>query len=202
MNGAEVKTIILDRLRGHGARINNLEEELESVLIEISARDDFIKTSTTLATVDGTASYAEPTRLKNMEAIQRSGGNYLKLSTFEEHQKYIEDNSSPFEGEPVYYAIRGGYIWLRPIPDTAYTFTEYYSKYHTDLTSTLTIELDNKFREAVYNGVLANLFAGQLSDAEDALQKYQFHKALYEEEIAKQRMMLWHDPHIVRYKDI
>ena len=197
---AQVMTTIINRLRSLDVTIMDIDEELRSTLYDISSRDDFILESGTVTTVDGTASYSLPTDFKHLDVAAVSSGNLLEPMTFNDYQRYIEDASSPTEGEPRYYAVRDKTVYFYPVPDTVYTVNIYYSNFHAD--SVDTIELGSVFREAVYEGVLANLFKGQLSTVEGAMNHLGLHQQLYEKEIGVRRDSLNKDPQYVKYNDI
>ena len=200
ITAAQVFTTVLNRLRPVGATVISIDEELRSVLYDISTRDDFILKSGTVTGVDGTQSYSLPNDVKHVETVAVNEGNLLDPISFNDYQMKIEDTDSPTEDEPQEYAIRDTTIYFYPIPDTTYTINVYYSIFHPDDIGT--IEFGGVFREAIYEGVLALLFKGQLSTVEGAVNHAMNHQQLYEREIDIRRGSLHRNPQYVKYNDI
>jgi len=200
ITAAQVLTTILNRLRPVGATVMSIDEELRSVLYDISSRDDFILKTGTITTEESTQSYDLPNDCKHVDVLAVNEGNLLDRITFDEYQLYIENSDSPTESEPQEYAIRDTTVYFYPVPDTAYTVNIYYSIFHPDSIST--IEFGGVFREAIYEGVLALLFKGQLSTVEGAVNHAMNHQQLYEREIGVRRGSLNKDPAYVKYNDI
>ena len=197
---AEVHQVILQRLKDHGADINDIDEELRSVLYDISSRDDFLPTTGTITTADGTSSYDEPSLCRRIVDIARSGGNKLKRISFDHYQRTIENSSSISTGEPLRYALFNNDVYVYPEPDDTYSFTVYYYKFHgNDLTA---IEFNGRFREAIYSGVLALLWQGQLSANQQAGNLYGLNNQRYEEEISKRQHAIKREIKLIKYNEI
>ena len=193
-------TRVLERLHSRASLVADIDPELQSVLHDISTRDDFLWETGSIVTVAGTASYNAPTDHKRVLEISRSGGNLLNEMTFREYQMSIMDESSPPQSEPEYWTYWNGKLYLYQIPDAVYTFSVYGSVYHSDAIAT--IEFDVKFREAIINGVLAFLWGGKLGHLPEAPQKFAQHSLVYEKEIDNQKDILERQPRFVRYTDI
>lgn len=156
---AEIFTQVLQRMNVIGIEITDIDEELRNTLYDISTRDDFLKASGTLTTVDGTPSYDEPSLYKSWNELFIADGHHLELIPYERFRFNVADTSSPTPGEPREFAYYDGKFYLFPVPDAVYSVTVEYNSYHAN--SVTSIEFSEQFREAILNGVLWRLFAGQ-----------------------------------------
>jgi hypothetical protein len=159
MTGAEVLNVIMSRI-GTGSGVTSIHTELNSVLNDLSSRADFLTTVSPIVTVADTAEYDEPAGLKRIYECSISGGSLLEKKTYRQYLEAIEDGSAALTGEPQYYARRHGKLYLWPMPDAVYTVNIDYARYHPDTWSDVSFGV--QFNEAIYEGVLAALYRGQL----------------------------------------
>jgi hypothetical protein len=94
-----------------------------------------LETSTTAATVDGTGYVSVPSDCLAIREVYDST-NELRL-TWMSWPYYISKTNKSVEAdrdEPLLWHRKGGYIFLYPTPEDAYTLTIYYKKLVDDLT--------------------------------------------------------------------
>ena len=203
MTLAGLQKEIVRRLGPHGAKVGTVEDDLKAVLFDLSGKGDFILTSDTITTADGTAGYALATYCENAKSIigvSITEGDWLDLATFKDYQKYIENTSSPSESEPERYCVHNGTLYLFDgVPDQAYTATVFYSKFHDDST---TIEFSDDFREAIIAGTIAMVWETKLNDQDGWADKAAYWRAKYLAEVVEQRMNRRGQPRITKYKDV
>ena len=200
---AEIFTTVLRRLGPAGGAVSNIDEELRSTLYDISGRDDFLMTSAAFVTVDGVANYVAETVAplhRNIHNLFMTDHSRLDLGSYQDYLDEISEQTTPTTGEPGNYCLENNNFYLWPVPDAVYTVTVTYAKYHAN--SVTTIEFGESFREAIYNGTLMKLWAGQLAALPQASAELQKCLSLYEAEIAKRRNDLVRQPILVRYRDI
>ena len=197
---AEILTQVTLRLDSFASFVGDMDEELRAALYDLSSRDNFLSTTGTITTEDGTVSYDEPTLVRDIEDMAVDEGTRLTRTTFADYQQHIENTDSPTEGEPEEWVWWNGTIYFIPTADDAYTVNVSYYKFHANDVDT--IEFGELFRACIYNGVLAHLFSGVLSGRPGAAERYALHKVLYEEEIQKRRAEIVRQPRAVKYTDI
>ena len=84
----------------------------------------------------------------------------MEKKTYRQYLEAIEDGSAALTGEPAYYARRHGKLYLWPMPDAVHTVNIDYARYHPDTWTDVSFGV--QFNEAIYEGVLAALYRGQL----------------------------------------
>jgi len=117
----------------------------------------FLRTTTTLTTVDGTNTVALPTdfatpyNINGGMVISTSGysGNIVELMPYEHWLvEHWEDGTE--EGEPTYAYILGDYVYLSPTPDDEYTISfPYYKKPTTIDDSSDSITIPERYQETL-----------------------------------------------------
>lgn len=197
---AALVAVVYSRLHSLAEQVPDVDVELQEVLHDISGRADFIVTSTTQSLSDGTSSYSVPTNCRNILHMWVSDRDYLIRIPYPQWRRQVENNSSPSEGDPDEYALHNESYYLYPVPDTTYTLNIQYSKYHdTDLA---TIELGDRFKGAIVEGVLAALWLGVLGRLENAVQQEARHTQRYERMIAELAGQYRSEPGQVQYNDL
>uniref|UniRef100_A0A6M3KYM3 Uncharacterized protein n=1 Tax=viral metagenome TaxID=1070528 RepID=A0A6M3KYM3_9ZZZZ len=118
-----------------------------------------LDTSTTAATVDGTAYISVPSgTLVIQHVYDTTNDYYLTNIPYSEYVKYSDRSDTTAEGEPSYWTRSGTYVYLYPTPDDAYTMRVYYRAVPDDLstdasTTTIGKEWDDIIVQlAVYTG--------------------------------------------------
>ena len=197
----EIFKAALKKLGGAGRGVKDIELELRSVLYDLAGRDKFLEGSDTVTTEAGTAGYDEPELIKKITEVYIDGGQHLTEGSYKEYRQDIEDQSSPTTGEPERWCrFNGEIIFYDPVPGDEYIVTIDFYKYHGK--STATIEFAERFREAILQGVLYQLYTGQLKKDEDAAQQAIIHRQLYEDEINIQGANQPSEPVVTEYRDI
>jgi len=159
MTGAEILNVIMARI-GTGSGVTNINTEVQGVLLDITSRADFLTALDEVAIVAGTYEYDEPESLKRIYECSLRGLGMLEKKTYRDYLRAIADGSAATAGEPLYVARRRGKLYVWPEPNQAYTMEVDYAKYHPKVwTETL---LGDEFNEAIFEGVLAALYRGQL----------------------------------------
>ena len=213
----DVLRIVLERL-GSGMPVVDVSTELAGVLRDISGRADFLTAVNTIETVAEQSSYDLPENLKSIYEVSIDGGAVLEKKTYRDYLKYLEDNATAAGGEPMCYALRHGKITLWPVPDAVVTINVDGSIYHP---STFTnILFGAEFNEAIYEGVLAAVYAGKLNrqltmserslaEREEITLKFyerypqaKLHSERYEKEIEKLMGNVEVEAAVVAYRDI
>lgn len=186
MTESGILEVILDRIHPHGEQISTVNEELLNVLVDITSRRDvdFLTSTSAPTVVDGTTSFSKPTGWKRIIGIEVADHGMLERISFDLYQNRYNYYES-LEGEPHDFAEYGDNIYIWPTADTTYTTTLYYAYIHPR--STDTIYLDDNLREAVYSGILANLYRGRLSSLEGAINKAEYYQQIHEREIQAQK---------------
>jgi hypothetical protein len=158
LNEVDVMEIVMARM-GSGSGVISVSKELRGVLLDISARADFLTQESQTVTVAGQAEYDEPEGLKRIYECYINGTGLLEKKTF---RNYLEEtaNGTATGGQPTKYAIRHGKVYLWPVPDSEYNIEVDYSTYHPEAFTD--ISFGPEFNEAIYEGVIAALYQGQL----------------------------------------
>ena len=159
MTGAEVLNVIMSRI-GTGSGVTSIHTELNNVLNDISSRADFLTTVSPIVTAADTAEYDEPAGLKRIYECSISGGSLLEKKTYRQYLEAVEDDSASLSGAPTYYTRRHGKLHMWPMPDAVYTINVDFARYHPGEWSDVSFGIE--FHEAIYEGVLAALYRGQL----------------------------------------
>ncbi len=158
MTGAEVLSIIIQRI-GTNSGVTGINTELQSVLYDISRRADFLTAVTPVVTSDGVAEYDQPEGLKRIYECYITGSEPLEVKTYRDYLKYLAESDTTND-EPTMYARRHGKLYFWPVPDGIYTVNVDHAGYHP---STWTdISFGPEFNEAIFEGVIAALYKGQL----------------------------------------
>jgi hypothetical protein len=194
---AQVHRVILDRVRRFGFVLLDIDEELRSVLYDLSTRENFLETSGTITTVDGTQSYTQPSMLKEVKDMYVDTDNHFEQIPYAEFLRNIENTDAPHESEPYQYALWNGKVYFWPIPDAAYTVIVEYYKYHAN--SVATIEFAERFREAIYAGVLSLLWSGQLAHHERSTDQIIKWRGYYANEIVAHAPNVSPEAYVCKY---
>ena len=214
MTADDVLRAVLARLGG-GMPVVDVTTELAGVLLDLSGRADFLTSEAVIETVAGQSVYAQPENLKSIYEISIDSAILTKRA-YREYLQAIEGD--PLPGTPEYYALRHGNITLWPVPDAVFSVTVDMAVYHpTTFTDVL---FGPQFNEAIYEGTLAAVYAGQLSRmlamsqrtlAETEAITFKFyeqypdatlHKENYEKEIERLVGNVECEPVVVEYRDI
>ena len=159
MTGLEVLNVIMVRL-GTGSGVTSINTELNGVLYDITSRADFYTAVSVIETISGTIEYDEPARLKRIYECAIDGGGLLEKKTYREYLKAIDDGSAAAAGEPLYVARRRNKLYFWPEPDAVYNINVDHAGYHPETWTD--ILLGQEFNEAIFEGVLAAIYRGQL----------------------------------------
>jgi hypothetical protein len=157
MTGAEVLSVIIARL-GTNCGITSINRELASVLYDISSRADFLTTVSQVVTSDSTAEYDEPAGLKQVYECFVSASLPLEEKTYRDYLAYLAEDGAA--GEPTKYARRHGKLYFWPVPDGVYTVNVDHARHHP--VTWTDVSFGAEFDEAIFEGVLAALYKGQL----------------------------------------
>ncbi len=201
LTAATIRQQIINRTKLSDVRLTDIDEEIINTLVDMTGRGDMdILTGTVehLVTL-GDMSFALPAGYKAVKSIKLAGYRNLSLINYDDYQMGVMDGIT---GVPGGYAVNNRQIYLSPAPDSSYTVSLDYSYTHPrDLTS---IIIPDTLREALYQGVLALLFAGQLAHLAIAEMRYAKHSALYESELYKRQAIIEQDeqPAVMIYNDI
>jgi len=141
----------------------DIDEILKEVLIEISVRSKYLKSSTT-----GTLS-ADTDTISNPSDMVQDGVDELYLdSDLLSIMSFADWRANKVKG----YAQRGDYIYVRPTPNTDKSYTLYYSKKHA---SSTTVEYPDEFQSAIVWGCVYKLYDNysMQDEANNAETKYE-----------------------------
>jgi len=187
---AEVLSIINSRLN---RTETSIDEELRSVLYDISTRGNLLNREATRNTEAEVRYYSVPANFKDMTELKIDNNEPLDRISYKQFLIVTADDTS--QGEPEQYAIQNNFIWLDPNPNKVYVMTMFYSIFHPNNVDI--IEFDEIFRECIYEGVLAKVCEKYEDDT--GLSK---HTALYETEIQKRLDTLDEPMRFIQYHDI
>jgi hypothetical protein len=115
---------------------------------DINRKIEFLTATSQLDPVDGTENYALPADFVYALRVTLDG-TFLYKTTLEEMDQYLRDRDvTPVQkGTPTRYWIRGGRIFLYPIPDSASAGTDlldvFYVKRPTTIATTADISADS-----------------------------------------------------------
>ena len=187
---AEVLSIINSRLN---RTETSIDEELRSVLYDISTRGNLLNREATRNTEAEVRYYSVPANFKDMTELKIDNNEPLDRISYKQFLIVTADDTS--QGEPEQYAIQNNFIWLDPNPNKVYVMTMFYSIFHPNNVDI--IEFPERFRECIYEGVLAKV-----------CEKYEDgtglsnHTALYETEINKRLDALDDPMRFIQYHDL
>jgi len=164
MTGPEILNVIMARL-GTGSGVTSINTELQGVLYDITSRADFYTTVAQVALSAGVLEYDQPEGLKQVYEVALNGGTgrVLEQKTYRDYLNALDVNQGEHAndpGEPRYYALRRNKMYVWPRPDASYTLDVDYTGYHPETWTD--ILLGAEFHEAIFEGVLAALYRGQL----------------------------------------
>lgn len=159
VTGAEILNVIMARI-GTGSGVTNINTEVQGVLFDITSRADFLTDLDTVNVVSGTYEYDEPEGLKRIYECSLTDLGLLEKKTYRDYLNAVADGSAASSGEPLYVARRRGKLYVWPNADQAYTMEVDYARYHPETWTD--ILLGPEFNEAIFEGVLAALYRGQL----------------------------------------
>ncbi|MCF7954417.1 MAG: hypothetical protein K9M75_01310 [Phycisphaerae bacterium] len=159
MTGSQILNVIMLRL-GTGSGVTNINTELDGVLYDITSRADFYTALSTFETVEDQYEYDEPEALKRIYECSIAGLGLLEKKTYRDYLNAVADGSAATPGEPLYVARRRGKLYVWPVPDDVYTIEVDYAGFHPSVWSE--VALGPEFNEAIFEGVLAALYRGQL----------------------------------------
>jgi hypothetical protein len=158
MTGAEVLNVVMARI-GTGSGVTSIHAELKGVLYDISSRADFLTAEAQVATAAGQAAYDAPAGLKRVYECYVAGSGPLEVKTYRDYLKHVADPTAE-QGEPTMYARRHGKLYFWPVPDGAYSVNVDYARYHPETFEQILFGAE--FNEAIFEGVIAALYQGQL----------------------------------------
>jgi len=159
MTGAQILNVIMARI-GTGSGVTSINDELTGVLYDITSRADFLTAIDPINLVSGTYSYDEPEGLKRIYECSLAGVGMLERKTYRDYLLAVDDGTAAVGGEPLYVARRHGKLYVWPVPDEAFTLEVDFARFHPE--SWANISLGAEFHEAIFEGVLAALYRGQL----------------------------------------
>ena len=158
MDGPEILSVIIQRL-GNNSGVTSINTELQSVLYDISSRADFLTAIDQIVTSDGVAGYDQPQGLKQVYECFITGSAPMEEKSYRDYLRFLAQSDAT-GGEPTNYARRHGKFYFWPVADGAYTINVDHAQYHP---STWTdVLFGAEFSEAIFEGVLAALYKGQL----------------------------------------
>lgn len=137
----------------------------------IIARKGFIiEGSQTTATVNGTQAYAYPTNATSIVRVTVNGKK-LKRVTFRQDDSLTLSNAASIQsGLPLYYSDWNRNIYLRAVPDGAYTMVIYSYNSPAQITSaSQSLDIDAEWHMAVVDYILMYMFA---KDKDPAMAKF------------------------------
>ena len=217
MNADDVLRVVIERL-GSGMPVVDISTELMGVLRDLSGRADFLTGVDTIDTVAEQAVYDTPENLKSVYEVAIDDGAVLEKKSYRDYLKYLEDNSDAASGEPDSYALRHDKITLWPVPDAVYAVNVDSSIYHPTIFTDILFGAE--FNEAIYEGVLAAVYAGKLNrqltlaqrsvaEQEELTLKFyerypqaKLHRERYEKEIDLLMGNVEADAVVVEYRDV
>ena len=91
----------------------------------------YLQTSTTFASVVGTATYALPASYNRTRRLLNANGDPLERAD----ARQLEETFGLDRGQPGYFAVDNELLVLRPIPDAVVTYTHFYVRVEKVMTA-------------------------------------------------------------------
>lgn len=135
------------------------------------------KTSTSLATVAGTATYSLPADWVKTRVLSIDGYDTMRELSLQE----IREQATTVTGQPEYFAVENELIHLRPVPNQVYSITHDYLKREPELTGVAEPLMPDMWRYAIieYAVYLAHMRQGDMGAADRALARHaKWHEAM------------------------
>lgn len=161
MIAEDVRSTVMQRLGG-GMPAVDITSELTGVLKDVSGRADFLTADCVISTSAGQKVYALPADTKDVIEAAADCPAMLERITYRRFLELSTVESGCISGKPSHYAVRSGNMYLWPSPDAAIELTVNHSMYHPAVFTT--ILFNDEFAEAIIQGVLSALYAGQLKN--------------------------------------
>lgn len=144
----------------------------------------------TASTIAGTQEYALPSDFLTLQSVMYN--NIALLPT--ERKKIIESDQNTTTGSPIYYYVRGGNIWLYPIPNGVWTLVIDQTKTLPTITTSVDCSAPTLLDNAIINKAAALLFK-QVAKSERQIREQE-----YEKEINSARLSLRWDENLTYNK--
>jgi len=202
---AELIAVVNNNLnRGYATDGTALDEQITSVLKDLSQRGNFLQDEFKRVTVVDRDYYSLPTNFKDLLFVGMKSSDDVTIykplvyERFAMYKRNIYYDSTT--GTPTRYTWMSGYMYPRPIPDAIYNMYMWYSYTHPETVgedkACDSILFEDIYREAIEMGLLYKVALGLNLD-EDALK----FKALYLEQVAIRKTNLKEPIRIAAYRD-
>ncbi len=186
----------------YGRHVTGSDDELKATLVDLSERGDFLfETDTSITTTKADYDYTLPDFIRTIRSLSLSdNGRELTEATISQFRQWVSKYTTVPEGIPDQYTVHGDTLYLSRAPDGVYTVTIDYVRRHPQVVSP--IEFDDKFFEAIVNGVIARLWLDRLKGQDNAVSEAVKHTAMYDTEVARLIDVQPAYAVITRYRDI
>lgn len=118
-----------------------------------------IEASSSVTTVAGTQSYVFPSSAFAIKRVVYNGRKLKRVTFREDDSVTLASATSTQTGNPTYYYEWNGYIYLRPIPDSALTLTYYYYSLQPVITAITTLSLPVEYHMDTVEYLLYCMFS-------------------------------------------
>jgi len=108
-------------------------------------------------TVAGTRAYALPTRCISVKRLTYDGQKLKKIQFSEDDEITAYDEETTSTGTPLYYAVWGENVYLRPIPGEIKALKFYFYREPTIITVSDSIESPTRFHMDFVDGIVAEM---------------------------------------------
>ena len=165
---------------GRGSDVSDIDDELASVLLDLSSRvPAMVQKSTTVAVSAAAASASLPSDCVEPVAVQNAAGGFLEKIAFTEYLSFANAISDT-AATPLRWAVFADNLYVHPAPTGSVNLTLHHSYDEDDVDS---IGLPDAAKLACIEGVCAQVEAG-LGLVGEVDPNTSGHRALYEQQVA------------------
>jgi len=196
---ADIVKFVLHRMPEAVTNADDLDVVIIEVLKDLSTRENFLDATRTLRIEPGRGAIL-PEGFKS-EIVVYVGDRKLEKLSVDDYARRVKS----VIGTPTHYCIEAStrnslfmVVWPPPAEPVDVNL-DYYLVHPEDLNP---IGFQDRYRMAVYEGVLARLALGRLAQDNRMAEIFTLHQQAYEAEIEKLRRNLRSQPGAVRYRDI
>jgi len=192
------KANILTQVNKRTARSEtDIDSLLKAILLDLTIDFPFLKGEFYRSTIAGQPDYGVGDTFRNVTSAKIDDKEPLiKLNTWEEYQKLIEEETESDWEEPTRWIIHDRILYLWPTPDKIYTLTIFSSYIGRDVDS---IDLEDNFEEVLIEGVCFKLYESLGSGSSP---QAQVHLGLYRDGSEKLKRIYSESSERVEYHDL
>lgn len=148
--------------------------------LDMATETECIERRYSLTTVASTREYSFPELAYKVHRIQWNGVRLDPIDFMQDDFHTGNDEDSTLTGEPRYYAIWNGVLYLRPTPDAAQTLKIWSVDYPDTVSNTSTLDIPTRYHSYLKDYVLSSMFS---KDSNQKMASY--HRNLWDTNVLK-----------------